>query len=194
MSVAGSGTGDRQGPDGEGQHVPAGAFKEAVGRFASGVVILSIRDAADEELGTRDDIGMTATAFMSVSVDPPLVQVGVDAESYVTEVLERQDRWAVMLLAHEQKHIAGRFALPGRPSSRVLLAGEAHHRGAYSDAMIVDGGVAALECRTHQLVEAGDHVLAIGRVLAIDSVTQTGSGRSPAALVHYAGRYHRVQA
>ena len=186
---AASGAGE---PAGGGPAVTAARFKQGVGRFASGVVVLTVRDSEDEELGTRDDVGMTATAFMSVSVDPPLVLVGVGAESYFTEVLQRQDRWAVTVLAHGQKHIAGRFAVPGRPSSRILLAGVPHHRGTHTDAMVVDGGVAALECRTHQLVPAGDHTLAIGEVLAVDYPTDEQG--APAALVHYAGRYHPLDA
>lgn len=175
--------------------VNATDFKAAVGRFASGVVVLTVRDVADEDLGTRDDVGMTATAFASVSIDPPLVLVGVGAESYLSEVLARQEDWAVTVLGHAQKAIAGRFAMPGRPSVRILLGGVAHHRGARTDAMIVDGGLAALECRTHQLVPAGDHLLVIGEVLAVDYGAGEGDGGGlPPALVHFGGRYHRLNA
>lgn len=170
-------------------------LKWVAGRYPSGVVLLTVRDAQDDDLGTRDDLGMTATAFTSVSVDPPLVLIGVGEESYFTEVLGRQDEWAVTVLAHAQKHIAGRFAVPGRPSARVLLGGVAHHRGPRSDAMIVDGGVAALECRTHQLVPAGDHVLAIGEVTRVDyPVEPAGADGQPTPpLVHFRGSYHRLQ-
>lgn len=174
--------------------VSAAEFKRAVGRFATGVVVLTVLDSLDEELGTRDDLGMTATAFTSVSVEPPLVLVGVSADSYLTEVLERQDRWAVTLLAHAQKQIAGRFAMPGRPSARILLGGVAHHRGACTGAMIPEGGLAALECATHQRVYAGDHMLVIGEVLGVDYVSgsETAPERAPAALVHYGRHYHRL--
>lgn len=184
--------------------VSAAEFKHALGRFASGVVVLTLLDGEDEELGTRDDLGMTATAFTSVSVEPPLVLVGVAAESYLTEVLERQDRWAITILGHGQKQIAGRFALPGRPSARILLGGLAHHRGPRTGAMIPDGGLAALECRTHRLVSTGDHMLAIGEVLGIDYVSGAGDSaggisgggadakRAGSALIHFAGRYHRL--
>lgn len=205
--AAGDGRGEAAVP------VSAAEFKRALGRFGSGVVVLTLLDSDDAELGTRDDLGMTATAFTSVSVEPPLVLVAVAAESYLTEVLERQDRWAVTILGYGQKQIAGRFALPGRPSARILLEGLGHHRGERTGAMIPEGGLAALECRTDRLVPAGDHMLAIGEVLGIDYVSSGGSSHSgvpdagaagggsggsaddkPAgsALIHFAGRYHRL--
>lgn len=178
--------------DGGASPVTGAEFKRVMGRFATGVVVLTVLDSQDEELGTRDDLGMTATAFTSVSVDPPLVLVGVSADSYLTEVLERQDRWAITVLAHAQKQIAGRFAMPGRPSARILLGGVSNHRGPHTGAMIPDGGVAALECATHQRVHAGDHVLVIGEVLGIDYVSGEAAERPPAALVHYGRHYHRL--
>lgn len=198
--MGGTGAGADGGhPDG-GEGVAASEFKRALARFPSGVVVLTVRDVSDEELGTRDDLGITATAFSSVSLDPPLVLVGIAAESYLAEVVARQDRWAVTFLAHAQKQIAGRFAMPGRPSARILLGGVPNHRGRHSDAMIVDGGLAALECRTHQLVPAGDHVLVLGEVVEVDYLGDASGAVPPgdvtsgpgAALVHYAGRYHRL--
>lgn len=206
---------DAQEPTTGEPRVSGDEFKGAVGHFASGVVVLTVRDVADEDLGTRDDVGMTATAFTSVSMDPPLVLVGVGAESYLAEVLERQHRWAVTVLSHGQKAIAGRFAMAGRPSVRILLGGVDHHRGVHTDAMIVDGGLAALECRTQQLVPAGDHVLVVGEVLAVDYVAGgtaaesegESAGGAPAragggdagkrhpersALVHFGGSYYRL--
>jgi flavin reductase (DIM6/NTAB) family NADH-FMN oxidoreductase RutF len=131
------------------------------------VVVVTVRDG-------RDDLGTTVTAFMSVSVDPPMVAVAVDAEAYLSEVLHRQDRWAATVLAARQRPLAGRFAAQGRPSARLLIANEPHHRGPVSDALIVDGGLTALECRTRQRVPAGDHVLFLADVPAIDYVSAGG--------------------
>lgn len=179
-------------PAGDERCFSAEEFKAALGRFASGVVVLTVLDVQDEELGTRDDLGMTATAFTSVSVEPPLVLVGIAAESYLAEVMQRQNRWAVTLLAHGQKYIAGRFAMPGRPSGRVLLGGVSHHRGPHTGAIIPDGGLAALECHTHQLVPAGDHTLAVGETLAVDYLAGEDAAGDRAGLVRFAGRYHRI--
>ncbi|WP_018655403.1 flavin reductase family protein [Actinomadura flavalba] len=133
---------------------------EAVAGFATGVVVLTVRDG-------RDDHGTTVTSFLSVSLDPPLVLVSMTTSSYLTEVLHRRDRWAATILASSQRALAGRFAAAGRPGARILLAAEPHRRGTASDALIPDGGVAALECATRDRVEAGDHTLFIAEPLAV---------------------------
>ena len=116
----------------------------------------------------RDDLGITVTSFMSVSTNPPMVAIGVDAESYLSEVLHRQDRWAATVLSGGQRALAGRFAAEGRPSARLLIANEPHHRGPLSDALVVDDGLTALECETGQRIPAGDHVLFVAEVLTVD--------------------------
>jgi flavin reductase (DIM6/NTAB) family NADH-FMN oxidoreductase RutF len=125
------------------------------------VVVVTVRDG-------RDDLGITVTSFMSVSTNPPMVAIGVDVESYLSEVLHRQDRWAATVLSDGQRALAGRFAAEGRPSARLLIANEPHHRGPLSDALIVDDGLTALECETRQRIPAGDHVLFVAEVLTVD--------------------------
>ena len=119
----------------------------------------------------RDDLGTTVTSFTSVSLDPPTVLASVTTSSYLAEVLGRRDRWAATILSAGQRALAGRFAAEGRPSARLLLASEPHHRGAHSDALIPDKGVAALECETRRVVEAADHTLVIAEVLAVDYIS-----------------------
>ncbi|MBW8484443.1 flavin reductase family protein [Actinomadura parmotrematis] len=140
-------------------------FTDAVAGFATGVVVLTVRDG-------RDDLGTTVTSFMSVSLDPPLVLAGVATSSYLSEVLSRQDRWAATVLSAGQKALAGRFAAEGRPSARLLLASEPHHRGPRSDALVPDTGLAALECRTRQRIEAGHHTLFVAEVEAADYIAR----------------------
>ncbi|HEU5160540.1 MAG TPA: flavin reductase family protein [Streptosporangiaceae bacterium] len=129
--------------------------------FATGVVVVTVRD-------DRDDIGATVTAFTSVSLDPPMVLVGIGADSYLAEVLDRQDQWAVSVLGAGQRALAGRFAAAGRPSARLLIADEPHHRGPRTDALVIEGGLTALECATRRRVPAGDHVLYLAEVVTVD--------------------------
>jgi flavin reductase (DIM6/NTAB) family NADH-FMN oxidoreductase RutF len=138
-----------------------------VATFATGVVVLTVKDG-------RDDLGTTVTGFMSVSIEPPLVLVSVASSSYLSEVLYRQDRWAATVLAAAQRALAGRFAAEGRPSARLLIASVPHHRGPHSEALIVEGGLAALECQTVQRIPAGDHVLFVASVTAIDYTEASG--------------------
>lgn len=152
-------------------------FKAALGRFASGVTVLTVRD-------DLDDHGITVTAFASASLHPPLVLASVAAASYLHEVFLRQDLWAATILAAGQRSLATRFSEVGRPSARLLLADLPHRRGSLSDGLIIEGGLAAMECRTEQRVEAGDHTLLVARVLDVAYVAERG-----APLLHYTGRY-----
>jgi flavin reductase (DIM6/NTAB) family NADH-FMN oxidoreductase RutF len=131
--------------------------------FATGVVVVTVRD-------DRDDIGATVTAFSSVSLDPPMVLVGIGAGSYLAEVLDRRDRWAATVLGAAQRPLAGRFATAARPSARLLIADEPHHRGRRTDALVIEGGLSALECATSGRVPAGDHVLYLAEVIGVDYV------------------------
>ena len=157
--------------------VEATDFRSAVGSFASGVTLVTVRDG-------RDDIGSTVTAFTSLSLDPPMVGVAIAEESYLVEALSRARAFAVTVLAAEQKALAGRFTAAGRPSARILLANVAHHRGPESEALIVEDACAAVECAIAQRVTAGDHVLFVSTVTAVDYVET-----SAAPLVHQAGGY-----
>ncbi|MGI5273812.1 flavin reductase family protein [Nonomuraea sp. CA-218870] len=157
-------------------------FTDAMGQLAAGVSVVTVRD-------DRDDLGVTISALMSVSLDPPLVLVSLGSRGYLSEVLLRRDRWACSLLSSGQAAMASRFAAAGRPSARHLVAGAPHHRGAYSDAIVLDGGVAALEAETAQVVPAGDHTLFVARVLSVDYVTP---GLRP--LIRLRGRYRSVSA
>lgn len=158
-------------------------FRAVMSRLAAGVALLAAHDPEEGVAG--EDVGMTATAFMSVSLDPPMVLVSVRTGSRMDEVLEHQPLWAVSVLSEEQRHIAGRFAMRGRVSDRLLFADLGLDRGAASGAPLVHDALAVVECRTHRRVEAGDHTLVIGDVLTVG--TPHPSARP---LVHFRGRYN----
>ncbi|MBB1244759.1 flavin reductase family protein [Streptomyces durbertensis] len=140
-------------------------FRAAMARLAGGVVLVT---AHDPEEGPRgEDVGMTATAFVSVSLDPPLVLLSVRTGSRMEELLERQPLWAASLLTDAQRQVAGRFAMKGRLSDRLLFRELPHGRGEYTDAPLVDDALAQIECRTEQRVAAGDHTLLVARVLRV---------------------------
>jgi flavin reductase (DIM6/NTAB) family NADH-FMN oxidoreductase RutF len=150
---------------------------EALASFATGVTLVMVADG-------RDDIGTTVSAFCPVSWSPPLVLVSLIADSYPAEVLGRVDRFAVTVLSAEQRAVAGRFAVAGRPGARVMLEGTPHDRGEASGALILRSGLAALECQAVLRVPAGDHLLVIASVLAVPYVADSGS-----PLIRFAGRY-----
>lgn len=166
-------------------------FRAAMSRLASGVVLVTARepslDPDDPQAPAGEDVGMTATAFLSVSLDPPLVMVSVREGSRMDDLLAEQPTWAVSVLAESQQHIAGRFAMKGRISDRLLFEGIPYVRGEASGALLVRGSLATLECRTEQLVPAGDHTLVIGRVL-----TATVPSADGGPLAYFRGRYRQL--
>ncbi|MCE0445731.1 flavin reductase family protein [Streptomyces tricolor] len=108
---------------------------------------------------------MTATAFMSVSLDPPLVLVSLRTGARMDDLLDEQPLWAVSVLAESQRHIAGRFAMKGRISDRLLFEDIPYVRGGSHRRPARRGCAGHPGCRTEQRVTAGDHTLVIGRVL-----------------------------
>ncbi|MEU4213381.1 flavin reductase family protein [Streptomyces sp. NPDC026206] len=160
----------------------ADEFRAALARLAAGVVLVTAHDPEDGPRG--EDVGMTATAFMSVSLEPPLVMVSVRNGSRMDDLLEHQPVWGVSVLSESQRHIAGRFAMKGRISDRLLFEDIAYERGGTSGAPLVRGALSVLECRTEQRVVAGDHTLVIGRVLRADTPSSESG-----PLTYFRGRY-----
>ncbi|WP_328538108.1 flavin reductase family protein [Streptomyces sp. NBC_00344] len=160
-------------------------FRAAMSRLSAGVVLVTAHDADDGPRG--EDVGMTATAFTSVSLDPPLVMVSVRNGSRMDDLLAEQPLWAASLLSENQRHIAGRFAMKGRISDRLLFEDIPFTRGDESGAPLMEGALANLECSTEQRVVAGDHTLVIGRVLT--AAVPTGDA---GPLTYFRGRYRHL--
>ncbi|PYC85427.1 reductase [Streptomyces tateyamensis] len=155
-------------------------FRAALSQLAAGVALVTVDDEGEPA-------GMTATSFLSVSLEPPLVLVSVREDSRMDELLSRVDRWAVSLLGEEHRALAGRFAMKGRLSDRLLFADTPHTTGGLSGAPLVTGALATVECRTEQRIPAGDHTLVLGRVL--QALVPDPGGRP---LLYFRGDYRRI--
>ena len=121
--------------------------------------------------------GFTANSFTSVSLDPPLVLVCVGHETECIEVFRQCPKFAVNVLGDAQRAISERFAT--EPSDR--FAGVSWRDGPYGSP-ILEGGIASLECAPWQRIEAGDHMVLIGRVLVCEDSTAR-------PLAYWRGRY-----
>jgi len=178
-------------PGGHAEGVSNDEFRAAMSRLAAGVVLVTAveppLDPDDPTAPGGEDVGMTATAFMSVSLDPPLVLVSLREGSRMDDLLAEQPLWAVSVLSESQRHIAGRFAMKGRVSDRLLFADIPYRRGDVAGAPLVGGALATLECRTEQRVTAGDHTLVIGRVLTASIPSAEGG-----PLAYFRGRYRQL--
>ena len=146
-------------------------FRMAMGRFATGVTVITTRTA---DGGVH---GMTANGFMSVSLDPPLILVSLGACTMARH-LEEGNQFAVTVLAADQEEVSRHFG--GRPS---LSVGFDSH-GGYD---FVPGGLAFIGCRITDRHPAGDHTLFLGEVEHLEF-------RDGAPLLFYTGSYRTLHA
>jgi flavin reductase (DIM6/NTAB) family NADH-FMN oxidoreductase RutF len=153
-------------------------FRATVGAFATGVTVVTTR-------GDEHAYGMTANAFTSVSLDPPLVLVCVMAHSEGSNHIEQNGCFAVNVLHAEQEPLSRYFASRDRPRGRDAFK-EVAHRTAASGSPILDGAIAYMDCRLHHAHEAGDHQIFIGEVLDL------GHDPDGLPLLFHGGKYKLV--
>ena len=146
-------------------------FRSVLGRFASGVTIIT---AVDER---GDDHGMTVTAFCSLSLEPPLVLACIDHAAAMHDLLQRVTHFAVSILAAEQEALSRRFAEPDLDP----FDGVGFGRGT-NGAALIDDALAHLECRAFGRFPAGDHTIVVGLV-------ERGGSRDARPLLYYRSGY-----
>ena len=149
-------------------------FKTALGQFASGVTIITALDPAG------DPVGLTATSFASLSLDPPLVLFCLANSASCFDAFERAEAFAVNILAHGQDELSNRFASRGEDKFRD--AGT--DRGSLGSPYL-DGALVRMECSIQNRHPGGDHVIYIGQVEQVE----LGDG---APLLYFQGKYHTV--
>jgi len=146
-------------------------FRDALAQFATGVTVIAVR---------REDgrfVGFTANSFHSVSLDPPLVLWSLSRRSLSLPAFEAAERYSVNVLASTQSDLARRFSRPHIDRFEGVA-----YRPGWSQAPLIDGCVAWIECSHHARHRAGDHVVFIGNV----EVCARGDGQG---LVFHEHRY-----
>jgi len=166
--------------DASAQEFDGRAFRNVLGTFATGVTLVTTRTPGPA-------YGMTANAFSSVSLDPPLVLICASKMAEGRRFIEENGAFAVNILAAEQEEISNFFASRDRPRDSVAFQQYAYRRGP-SGSPVLDGVAGYIDCRLESSHEAGDHVIMIGRALAL------GSDPEKQPLLFYQGKYRQLQA
>lgn len=134
------------------------ALRNAFGAFATGVTVVTTRQPD----GTPR--GFTANSFTSVSLDPPLLLVCLAKTAHSADTFANAPHFAVNILAEDQKAVSGLFAsrAPDKFAQCAWTPGPA-------DMPLIDGALASFTAARHQLVDAGDHLILIGRIEAFSA-------------------------
>ena len=150
-------------------------FRAVLGRFASGVTILTARDTKGL------DHGMTVSAFCSVSLTPPLVLACIDRTTEMFEILGKAAHFGINILEEGQEALSRRFA--ELPSGRFDGIG---YTRAESGVVLLDDALAQLDCRRVDRHDAGDHAIYVGEV-------EWASCRQDRPLLYYRGGYAELE-
>jgi flavin reductase len=156
------------------------AFRLATGQFVTGIAVVTATVG-----GVTSAI--TASSFTSVSLDPLLVLVCVERAGRQHDPVVSAGTWAVSVLAEDHEPTAR--GLAPLNSDAAGLNGHPHHPGPATGHPILDGALAALECRTYAVHPGGDHTILIGQVLSVAGPAAT---EVPGPLLSHAGRYRRL--
>lgn len=153
----------------------ARTLRDAMGCFATGITIITSRDADGKP------IGLTANSFTSLSLDPPLLLVCVANGAGSAPVLRQAEHFAVNLLQVSQQATSNRFAGKGedRFADTAWTPGEA-------GMPLIDGALGSFECKRHAVYDGGDHFILVGEVIR----ARFEPRRDP--LLYFRGKYRRL--
>ncbi len=137
-------------------NLTADGFRKAMGCFATGVTVITVDQDGEVH-------GMTANAFTSVSLDPPLVLVCVDHRARTHAHLQARKRFGVNVLSSFQQAISEYYARSADAHQHAEAIGARFERTAHGTP-VLEGALAYLECRLHTAQPAGDHTIFIAEV------------------------------
>ena len=155
------------------------AFRQAAGRFASGVTVVTTS-------ASEGAYGVTVSSFASLSLNPLLVTVSINRSSRLVEHVRTVQAFAVSVLASDQQHVASYFAASGRrpePAGFSTVSTILQQTGA----PIIEGCLSWFDCTLEDILPGGDHEILVGRVSA-------AGGRTGEPLVYWAGEYRGLTA
>lgn len=149
-------------------------LRRVMGHFATGVTVITTKDKEGAPAG------LTANAFMSLSLNPPLVLISVDKGAACYQCFELRNGFTVNFLSEDQEEISRRFATKGADK----FAGLKWHAGS-NGAAIIEGALGYVECKIVQCHDGGDHTIVVGEIVDVSA-----SGDRP--LLFFKGKYQRL--
>lgn len=153
-------------------------FRDVLGRFASGVCVVTASSGGQP-------VGMTCQSFSSVSLDPPLVLFVPARTSRAWPLMQRAGRFCVNFLSADQVEVSNTMASRGSDK----FADVDWTPSAETGSPVIEGSLGHVDCAVHAVHEAGDHYVVIGRVLDLQV-----SSLEPDPLLFYQGRYRSIDA
>jgi flavin reductase (DIM6/NTAB) family NADH-FMN oxidoreductase RutF len=163
-----------------GNPVDPAMLRRVLGSFATGVtVVTSLQDGVPR--------GVTVSAFMSISLEPPLVLVALDQARSLDPVIQRTGAYAVNILGEDDAALSECFTGAPVEPGRDAFCGVAWRRGVLG-MPILERAIASLECSLEQVVRLGDHDFLVGRVVS----TASRDDRAEPLLYHRR-RYLRIE-
>jgi flavin reductase (DIM6/NTAB) family NADH-FMN oxidoreductase RutF len=154
--------------------IDAALFRHVLGSFAAGVTVVTTRGVDGKPYG------LTATAFTSVSLSPPLALVCVDKQAETYPHFAASAIFAVNFLAADQRELSQRFAVSGGDK----FAGVAWRPGQLG-APLLEGTIGHIECRMLHTYDGGDHTIYVGEI-------EAAQARDGVPLLYFRGAYRRV--
>jgi flavin reductase (DIM6/NTAB) family NADH-FMN oxidoreductase RutF len=149
-------------------------LRRVMGHFATGVTVITTKD---KDGGPN---GLTANAFMSLSLNPPLILISIDKAATCYACFAPQNAFTVNFLSEDQEEISRRFATKGIDK----FAGLKWKEGS-NGAAILDGVLGHVECKITQCYDGGDHTIVLGEILNVHA-----NGEHP--LLFFKGKYQRL--
>ena len=159
-----------------GTQIDGAAFRRVLGRFATGVTVITARDDAGQHRA------ITVNSFTSVSLDPPLILYCLGTSAFRFAVFARAKTFAINILRADQEDLSDRFARESDDDFADLATIEM----ATGSPMLADC-LAALDCELEAVHDAGDHGIVVGRVAALHQ-----AAADPGPLVYYGSAYRRL--
>lgn len=147
-------------------------FRSAMGKFATGVTVVTTELNGEVQ-------GMTANAFMSVSLEPKLILISVANKAKMNESIKKSGIFAVSLLSNDQEEMSMYFAGQIKEKRDIPFK-------SFNGMSVIDGALANITCDVHNTYVEGDHTLYIGRVRDI-ALEDEGK-----PLTYFSGRYYEI--